>query len=98
MQKKYKEYIKKFNLQEDYDFKEIRTKLNFSFNVDELPLPIDLFTKKYFFDEYNKIATSNFTPAFLIGGALALIALLAVWILCPKIEPLKPKLEQQIEN
>ncbi|TVZ57330.1 ACS family hexuronate transporter-like MFS transporter [Lutibacter sp. Hel_I_33_5] len=33
----------------------------------------------------------NYTPAFLIGGALALIALLAVWILCPKIEPLKEK-------
>ena len=38
-------------------------------------------------------AGKNFTPAFLIGGALALIALLAVWILCPKSEPLKPKLE-----
>lgn len=33
----------------------------------------------------------NYTYAFLIGGALAAIALLAVWILCPKIEPLKPK-------
>ncbi|AQS94377.1 MFS transporter [Polaribacter sp. BM10] len=33
----------------------------------------------------------NYTPAFLIGGALAIIALLAVWILCPKIEPLKTK-------
>ena len=33
----------------------------------------------------------NFTPAFLIGGALALIALAAIWLLCPKIEPLKPK-------
>ena len=32
----------------------------------------------------------NFTPAFLIGGALAAIALAAVWFLCPKIEPLKP--------
>ncbi|WP_397364798.1 MFS transporter [Olleya sp. R77988] len=32
----------------------------------------------------------NYTPAFLIGGALTIIALLAVWILCPKIEPLKP--------
>jgi ACS family hexuronate transporter-like MFS transporter len=31
----------------------------------------------------------NYTPAFLIGGALALIALFAVWFLCPKIEPLK---------
>lgn len=33
----------------------------------------------------------NYTPAFLIGGALAVIALVAVWALCPKIEPLKPK-------
>ena len=33
----------------------------------------------------------NYTPAFLIGGALAIIALLAVWLLCPKIEPLKAK-------
>ena len=33
----------------------------------------------------------NYTPAFLIGGALAIIALLSVWILCPKIEPLKPR-------
>ena len=31
----------------------------------------------------------NYTPAFLIGVALAVIALLAIWILCPKIEPLK---------
>ena len=35
----------------------------------------------------------NYTPAFLIGGALAVIALAAVWILCPKIEPIKPKLK-----
>ena len=31
----------------------------------------------------------NYTYAFIVGGALAVIALLAVWILCPKIEPLK---------
>jgi len=36
-------------------------------------------------------AGGNYTPAFIIGAALALIALAAVWILCPKIEPLKPK-------
>lgn len=36
-------------------------------------------------------AGGNFTPAFVIGAALALIALAAVWLLCPKIEPLKPK-------
>ena len=33
----------------------------------------------------------NYTPAFIIGASLALIALAAVWILCPKIEPLRPK-------
>lgn len=33
----------------------------------------------------------NYIPAFLIGGILAAIALAAVWILCPKIEPLKAK-------
>ena len=32
----------------------------------------------------------NYTPAFIIGAALALIALAAIWLLCPKIEPLKP--------
>ena len=32
----------------------------------------------------------NYTPAFIIGAALALIALAAVWVLCPKIEPIKP--------
>lgn len=33
----------------------------------------------------------NYTPAFVVGAALAVIAMLSVWILCPKIEPLKPK-------
>ena len=32
----------------------------------------------------------NYTPAFIIGAAMALIALASVWLLCPKIEPLKP--------
>ncbi len=32
----------------------------------------------------------NYTPAFIIGAALAIIALASIWILCPKIEPLKP--------
>lgn len=31
----------------------------------------------------------NYVPAFIVGGILALLALLAVWVLCPKIEPLK---------
>ncbi|MEO1518319.1 MAG: MFS transporter [Bacteroidota bacterium] len=33
----------------------------------------------------------NYTPAFVIGATLALIAIASIWILCPKIEPLKPK-------
>jgi len=33
----------------------------------------------------------NYTPAFIVGGVLAIIALAAIWLLCPKIEPLKPK-------
>ncbi|MBU2892488.1 MFS transporter [Colwellia sp. D2M02] len=36
-------------------------------------------------------ANGNYTPAFVIGASLAVIAMLAVWVLIPKIEPLKPK-------
>ncbi|MEM7103213.1 MAG: MFS transporter [Bacteroidota bacterium] len=36
-------------------------------------------------------AGGNYTPAFIIGAALAVIAMIAVWLLCPKIEPLKPR-------
>ncbi|NNF21346.1 MAG: MFS transporter, partial [Saprospiraceae bacterium] len=32
----------------------------------------------------------NYTPAFIIGAALSLIAIASIWILCPKIEQLKP--------
>lgn len=32
----------------------------------------------------------NYTPAFIIGAALGVVALASIWILCPKIEPLKP--------
>lgn len=35
-------------------------------------------------------AGGNYTPAFVIGAALALIAVGSIWLLCPKIEPLKP--------
>jgi len=34
----------------------------------------------------------NYTPAFIIGAALAIITMASVWILCPKIEPLKSKI------
>ena len=35
-------------------------------------------------------AGGNYTPAFIIGASLALIAMASIWLLCPKIEPLKP--------
>lgn len=35
-------------------------------------------------------AGGNYTPAFLIGAMLALIAMASIWTLCPKIEPLQP--------
>jgi ACS family hexuronate transporter-like MFS transporter len=36
-------------------------------------------------------AGGNYTPAFVIGASLAIIAVLAIWILIPKVEPLKKK-------
>lgn len=33
-------------------------------------------------------ADGNYTPAFIIGASLAIIAMAAVWILIPKVEPL----------
>lgn len=33
----------------------------------------------------------NYTPAFVIGAALAFIVIASVWVLIPKIEQLKPK-------
>ncbi|QDP02126.1 MFS transporter [Thalassotalea sp. PS06] len=36
-------------------------------------------------------ADGNYTPAFVIGASLAIIAMLAVWILIPKVEPLTRK-------
>jgi len=33
----------------------------------------------------------NYTPAFVIGAVLAIGAMAAVWLLCPKIGPLEPK-------
>lgn len=34
-------------------------------------------------------ADGNYTPAFVIGASLAIIAMAAVWLLIPKVEPLK---------
>ena len=33
----------------------------------------------------------NYSPAFVIGAALAVLACVSVWVLCPKIEPLKAR-------
>jgi MFS transporter, ACS family, hexuronate transporter len=33
----------------------------------------------------------NYSPVFMIGSALALIAIASVWLLCGRIEPLKPR-------
>ena len=35
-------------------------------------------------------ADGNYTPAFIIGAALAIIAAISVWVLCPNIRPLQP--------
>jgi ACS family hexuronate transporter-like MFS transporter len=40
----------------------------------------------------------NYSPAFIIGAALAIIALASVWILCPRIEPLKPISDNTLIN
>ena len=36
-------------------------------------------------------ADGNYTPAFVIGAALAVISVASVWLLCGRIEPLKPR-------
>jgi ACS family hexuronate transporter-like MFS transporter len=36
-------------------------------------------------------ADGNYTTVFVIGASLAIIAMAAVWILIPKVEPVKPK-------
>ena len=33
----------------------------------------------------------NYAPAFLIGAALAILSVASVWLLCGKIQPLKPR-------
>lgn len=36
-------------------------------------------------------AGGNYTPAFIIGASLAVIAMASIWFLCPNIAPLQPK-------
>ncbi len=39
-------------------------------------------------------ADGNYSPAFIIGAGLALLAIASVWLLCGKIEPLRPKTQK----
>ncbi len=43
-------------------------------------------------------ADGNYTPAFIIGASLAVIAMAAVWILIPKIEPLKKQVTATVKS
>jgi ACS family hexuronate transporter-like MFS transporter len=47
--------------------------------------------EKYGLDFLSPMVENSYMPAFIIGVALATLAVLSVWILIPKIEPLKPK-------
>jgi len=33
----------------------------------------------------------NYTPVFVLGAVMALVAIASVWLLIPKVEPLKPQ-------
>ena len=35
-------------------------------------------------------AGGNYTPAFVLGAAMASVAIISIWVLCPRIEPLQP--------
>ncbi|MEM1325005.1 MAG: MFS transporter [Bacteroidota bacterium] len=43
-------------------------------------------------------AGGNYTPAFIIGAALAVIAILSVWLLIPKVEKLTPHNLYQLDS
>ena len=38
-----------------------------------------------------RLTETSYMPAFIIGAALAVLAVLSVWVLIPRIEPLQPK-------
>lgn len=37
------------------------------------------------------ITVNSYTPAFVVGAALAILTVVSVFVLCPQIKPLKPK-------
>ena len=47
--------------------------------------------EKYNLSFLTPMTENSYMPAFIIGVALAVLAVLSVWILIPKIEPLKPR-------
>ena len=40
------------------------------------------------------ITVNSYAPAFAVGAALAIFSVLSVWVLCDKIQPLKPRTEE----
>jgi ACS family hexuronate transporter-like MFS transporter len=35
-------------------------------------------------------AGDNYAPAFIVGAALTVIALFAIWVLIPRVKPIQP--------
>ena len=52
------------------------------------------FLNKYF----SPMVENSYMPAFIIGVALASLAVLSVWILIPNIEPLKPRAAKAVKS
>jgi len=44
------------------------------------------------------ITMESYTPAFIVGAALAILTVLSIWLLCGRIEPLTPKSESAIQE
>jgi ACS family hexuronate transporter-like MFS transporter len=40
------------------------------------------------------ITVSSYVPAFIAGGALAILSVLSIWVLCGRIQPLTPRTER----
>jgi predicted ATPase len=62
----YKKYLGKLGIanisefDDKNEFNDVRIKLKYGVENDALPLPIDLFSKKHFFEEYKKIESKSF--------------------------------------
>jgi predicted ATPase len=66
IRKAYSKYLTKFNpnnstgLDPNKNFNNLRFRLKYGLEFEDYPLPIDLFTKEYFFEEYKKIESQSF--------------------------------------